>query len=153
MSRLTQCCLSALLACLIATAALGQRKAPAANTPNSRLSQEALRDGLTYVQQGRTAEARAAFEKAVKLNAANAEAQNALGQILLRENDVPGAIVHLRAVARLRPNLAIAHAYLAQALESNQQLDEAITELRVAIHLAPNEPDAGASTQQETRAG
>jgi Tfp pilus assembly protein PilF len=75
---------------------------------------------------------------------------------MLQQGDVQGAISYFRTVTKLKPTLPVAHAYLAQALESNGQMDEAIAEFRVAVQLAPKQPEAhravgrALSAQQKT---
>ena len=68
------------------------------------------------MQKGDLPAARVAFEKAVKLTPRSADAQNMLGQVMLQQGDVEGAIPHFRTVTQLKPTLPVAHAYLAQAL-------------------------------------
>src|SRR5271166_1748134 len=99
--------------------------------------------GRAAWERGDVAAAHSAFEKAVRLNPRSADAQNMLGQVLLQLGQVDDAIAHFRAVVKLRPTLAVAHAYLGQALQAqalqtqalqNQgPLDEAVTEFRLAV--------------------
>ena len=108
--------------------------------------------GRAAWERGDMAAAHEAFEKAVRLNPRSADAQNMLGQVLLRQGQVDDAIAHFRAVVKLRPTLAVAHAYLGQALQAQvfqtqalqtpESLDEAVTEFRLAVQLAPKTPQA-----------
>ena len=88
-----------------------------------------------------------AFANAVRLDPRSADAQNMLGQVLLQQGQVDDAIAHFRVLVKLRPTLAVAHAYLgqalqAQALQTQGPLDEAVTEFRLAVQLAPRTPQA-----------
>src|ERR1022692_530188 len=80
-------------------------------TPLGGAASAAYQSGLAAMSRGDLPAARNAFEKAVKVNPRNADAQNMLGQVLLQLGDVDGAIVRFREVVELRPTLAIAHAY------------------------------------------
>jgi len=64
-----------------------------------------------------------------------------LGLLLGRQERWKEASLHLREVARLRPDVADAHYALAQALAPGGQLDEAIRESREAIRLEPGRPE------------
>ena len=68
------------------------------------------------MQKGDLPAARVVFEKAVQLTPRSAEA-NMLGQVMLQQGDVEGAIPHFRTVTQLKPTLPVVHAYRAQALD------------------------------------
>src|SRR5215468_7137105 len=53
-------------------------------------------EGTNALRRGDISAARSAFEQAVKLNPHNAEARNALGTILLAQNDAAGAAAQFR---------------------------------------------------------
>src|SRR5206468_1556116 len=103
---------------------------------------KAYERGLHAMETGDAATAKSAFQQAVRENPSNADAQNALGQLLLQQGNVDAAIVHLRAVTRLKPALAIGHLYLGQALSQKGSLDAAIAEFRATVRLAPQQPQA-----------
>ena len=72
--------------------------------------------GVRAWESGDLKAARSAFAAAVRANPRDAEAQNAFGQVLLEQGELDSAIAHFRTVTQLRPELAIAHVYLGQAL-------------------------------------
>src|SRR5258708_33558200 len=125
--------IGSLLLVLVSGIASPQTKAPttSALTP--------YQTGLAAFKHADLPDARTSFEKAVKLNPRDPDAQNMLAQVLLQQGDVDNAIVHLRLLVKLRPTLAIAHAYLAQALQTRGRIDEAVTEFRIAVPFAPNQ--------------
>lgn len=113
----------------------------------------ALSEGMSQLQRGDLAAARAAFEKAVKLAPGNAAAHNILGWTLLAQSEVEPAIVQFRAALRINPSFASGHMHLASALvrltpkdsEAHRtlgralayagQTDEAALELKGALEL------------------
>ena len=105
-------------------------------------SASAYQHGMQAWQSGDLSAAQVAFDAAVKANPADADAQNALAQVLLELGKIDEAIGHLRMVTRLRPNLAVAHVYLGNALVQKGSQQEALAELRTAIKLAPQQPQA-----------
>src|SRR5258708_5245807 len=115
------------------TIASPQTKAP------TTTSATPYQTGLAAFKHGDLPDARTSFEKAVKLNPSDPDAQNMLAQVQLQQGDVDNAIVHLRLLVKLRPNLAIAHAYLAQALQTRGRIDEAVSEFRIAVQLTANQ--------------
>ncbi len=72
--------------------------------------------GTLYMKRGKTAEARAAFERALQLKADYADADNSLGALMAQSGDVPGAIERFRAALAARPQFADAMNNLGFAL-------------------------------------
>jgi Flp pilus assembly protein TadD len=73
--------------------------------------------GATAFNQGRSAEAQAAFAKVTELDSANAEAHFYLGSLAVSRNDVPGAVAELEkyvaAAPASAPNVPAAKALIA----------------------------------------
>jgi protein O-mannosyl-transferase len=93
--------------------------------------------GSLRLSQGRSAEARACFEKALELKPDFAVAYNNLGNTWLREGDLEQATRdHSRAVA-LQPDYAEAHNNLGIDLARAGRYDEAIASYRRAIAIDP----------------
>ena len=85
---------------LISVGVLGQ------NSPPAKAGSADYQRGIAAMQQGDLATARTDFERAVRANPRSADAQNMLGQVLLREGEVEKAILHFRELVKLRPTLA-----------------------------------------------
>jgi Flp pilus assembly protein TadD len=124
---------------IVVTLVCGLTSATAQAKPANSTAPTAYQNGVAAFERGDLATARTAFQKAIKLNPRNADAQNMLGQVFLQQGEVDDAIVQFRTLVKLRPSLAIAHAYLAQALQAQSRLDEAITEFRIAVQFAPKQ--------------
>ena len=71
--------------------------------------------GITLARDGRTQEARTAFERALQLDPALAIAHRQLGQLLMTEENLDAAIVRLERAAELDPGDGAARSALAQA--------------------------------------
>ena len=82
---------------------------------SSQAAAKAYQEGLAHLQRNEPQQALESLERAAKLDPNNPEIQNAVAQLLLQKKDFDGAIAHFRTVVRLRPKLAVAHAYLGQA--------------------------------------
>jgi Flp pilus assembly protein TadD len=74
---------------------------------------------------------------AVRLEAGNSRAQNALGAILLRKGEFAQAAGHFREAIRLEPGLAHAHHNLALVLLQEGDLGGAAGRLQEAVRLHP----------------
>jgi len=95
---------------------------------------------LGYAEHGlhNDDEARQAYQKAVGLQPDLAEAQVNLGSLLLAGRDFTGALPHLLAAVKLKPNDARAHQDLALALDGAGQHEAAAQEFQRAAALDPN---------------
>src|ERR1700688_2968249 len=67
--------------------------------------------------------------------------QMSIGLAYLGENDGPKAIKALQTAALLGPTHPEAHFNLAIAYEKGNRLREALQEIIVSLHLAPEDPD------------
>jgi Tfp pilus assembly protein PilF len=98
--------------------------------------------GTLSMKSGRSAEARAAFERALRLEPDHAEASNSLGALLAQSGDVEGAIARFRAALKTRPQFADALNNLGYALFQSGQ-DQAAFELyQEALAIQPDFPEA-----------
>ena len=113
--------------------------------------------GTIFLQLGRLPElgmASAAveqFREAVRLDPANAEAQNDFGVILRHLGRGDEALVHFEAAVRADPHLADAHYNLGLVLLSVGQHREGIKHLVEAVHLNPNDAEARARLENARR--
>jgi Flp pilus assembly protein TadD len=89
------------------------------------------------------ADARSAYEKAVRLNPELYQAQANLGLLLFAMKDVTGALPHLQKAVALKPGDARPRLDLGIALDASGQTSAAEAELRHALQLDPKlEPAA-----------
>jgi lipoprotein NlpI len=79
--------------------------------------------------------ARADFEEAVRIKASHAPALTNLGNLLLEEGDLEGAIAHYRSAIDADPEYPIAHLNLSVAYKRTGRRAEAVRELRLAQRL------------------
>jgi len=93
--------------------------------------------GNALFRRGRTAEAVAHFEQAIRLKPDLAEAYTSLGGALGSMGRLDDAIGKLTEAIRLNPTYAEAHYNLAIALERKGKLDGAIEQLEETIRLKP----------------
>jgi Flp pilus assembly protein TadD len=117
--------MSALCCCVLLHAAASMQAKPAAASGTYD-----YQNGLAAFRRGDLITARSLFDKAVKANPKNAEAQSALGQVLLRQRELPLAIIHFQQLAQL-----MAQYQLAVALSQKGEKDEAGREFEKASEL------------------
>jgi tetratricopeptide (TPR) repeat protein len=117
-----------------------------ADTVEHRPGNERARNNLGNVldAEGRTAEAVAQFEEALRIDPSFAEAHSNLGNALARD---PGrmaeALVHCQEAVRLKPSYAKAHNNLGNVLARTPgRIADAIGEFQEALRLDPDYPDA-----------
>ncbi len=94
--------------------------------------------GQALWQQDKIAEARLAFERAVKLDPELPDAHIYLGSVLVRSGDGAGAEKEFRAALRIEPGIAEWQANLANLLASREQVAEARYHFELSIRLKPN---------------
>ncbi|MGC9224884.1 MAG: tetratricopeptide repeat protein [Terracidiphilus sp.] len=88
--------------------------------------------------------ARNAAQTALALNPANANAYNALGMVVYRENwDFTQAEKYFQKAIALNPNYAVAHQWYGEFLGDMRRFDQSIAELRKAEELDPLAPMVG----------
>ncbi len=112
-------------------------------TAKPRLSPEAmqtLKEGAEAMKRRDWRKAAEAWEKAVKLDPANAGAWANLGKVQLQQNETAPAIASLEKAVALQPNLADAWMTLGLAYEGTQASMRAISCLTRAAHESPADP-------------
>jgi Tfp pilus assembly protein PilF/peroxiredoxin len=98
--------------------------------------------GTLYMKRGQPPAARAAFERALEIEPANAEASNSLGALLAQGGDVPAAIERFRAALAARPDFADALNNLGFALFQTGQPAHAYELYQKALLSRPGFPEA-----------
>lgn len=78
-------------------------------------------------------QAKAEFQKELRLNPDHAEANAELGTILVSEHEPATAISYLEKALRLKPDLTIVHEQLGKAFYQQKRFQQAIGELRQAL--------------------
>jgi tetratricopeptide (TPR) repeat protein len=115
---------------------------PATPAPPAATSPAAPADGeaTTLVARGVSAararafdEARGLFERALKVDPADAEGWNGLGVVLIRTGDLGKGVEAFRRAVRLQPRHAEANRNLAVALERQDRSEEAIPYYRAFL--------------------
>jgi tetratricopeptide (TPR) repeat protein len=98
--------------------------------------------GVAMLSKGDAAGAAGYFNRAIKLNPANAEAHYNLGNIFLSQQLPAKAADEYKLAIKVKPNYAKAFSNLGVAFEQMGQLDNAIESYRRAIESDPNNVDA-----------
>jgi tetratricopeptide (TPR) repeat protein/peroxiredoxin len=105
--------------------------------------------GSVYLKQKKTAEARASFERAIKLGATYPDtlpnAWNNLGLLATQEGHIAEAIPYFEEALRLNPDHQIALENLGNAYRQQQQWNLAQTTLEHALAVSPDDPEANYS--------
>jgi tetratricopeptide (TPR) repeat protein len=104
-----------------------------AQHPDSCFAWKAL--GICLWKQGR--DARPAFENAIRLSPADAEAHGNLASVLQGAGQLDEAVESWRRASALEPDWAEAHANMAQVLFSLGRIEEAVASYRRAIEARP----------------
>ncbi len=124
-------------------------QATAERNPSSWLAQENL--GVILANEGRTAEAFARYQEAVRLNPGYAETHGNYGNALTLAHRWADAAAEYREALRLRPDFAPATVNWSRAeygwaseLANGGHLAEAVAHYEQALHLQPEYPEARA---------
>ncbi len=96
--------------------------------------------GLSYMAQGRIAEATAQFHQAVHLDQTDAWAYWRLGDALLVQDDLAGAEQAYRNAVCWAPGMAEAHQGLGRIYHRRGQFEAALSAYQTALSLAPDNP-------------
>ncbi len=96
--------------------------------------------GIALIREGRVAEAKREFLRAVQLKPNAAELHANLGSCFATEGDLKDAVIELRDAARIKPDYAEAHRNLGIALSQLGQPVQALAELETALRLSPGDP-------------
>jgi len=94
--------------------------------------------GLAYWDRNDYPHALEAFQRAVKMGQASAEAHNWLGVALLEKADMPGAIAEFEKAVSLDPKSERAYTNLGSALAKSGDLSEAVEAFKKALALQPD---------------
>ncbi|MGC9369084.1 MAG: tetratricopeptide repeat-containing sulfotransferase family protein [Paracoccaceae bacterium] len=97
--------------------------------------------GNALTAQGKTAEARTAFESALKLDPAYGEARDAYGRLLMRSGDLEGAVAAFRRVLKDLPEYVPALGNLGLALCARGETEAGVVALRHALKRDPRQPE------------
>ncbi len=119
-----------------------QRIAPASAIAHAIL-------GSVRLEQGRAAEARAEFERALSAEPRRADPDRAawlggLASAQLALKQTPQAIASLERALALEPGSALMHAHLARALASQGRLAESIAQLDESLRIEPGSAEVAA---------
>jgi len=98
--------------------------------------------GTLYMKRGKTAEARAAFERALQLKGDYADANNSLGVLMAQNGDVARAIQGFRAALAAKPQFPDAMNNLGYALFQSGDPAQARELYEKALALQPEFPEA-----------
>ena len=98
--------------------------------------------GTLYMRRGRTADAKTAYEHALRLQADYADADNSLGALLAQNGDLPAAIERFRAALAAKPEFADAMNNLGFALFQTGDALRARELYEKALTLQPGFPEA-----------
>ena len=97
--------------------------------------------GVVLAQEGRSAEAIAAFREALLLAPDDAGAHNNLGIVLAGLGRAEEAIQHYSRSIALEPDAPQTHVNLGVLLAARGKFDEAILRYREALRISPDNPD------------
>jgi Tfp pilus assembly protein PilF len=101
--------------------------------------------GSVYLKQAKTTDARASFERAVKLKASYPDtlpnAWNNLGLLATQEGNTGAAIGYFQEALRLKPEHLISLENLGNAFRQEKRWDEARTTLERAFAIRPENPE------------
>ncbi len=103
------------------------------NTNDTRQAVEQLRKGTVLHRAGQIGLAQSHYQRAVKLDPANADAWHLLGVTALQSGNPALAAKHLRTCIKVRPAFAEAHNNLGVALRQAGRYGEAIAAFRDAL--------------------
>src|SRR5260370_1306261 len=98
--------------------------------------------GISALQKGDLASAKAAFENVGRMAPNSAEGHNSLGWVFLAQEQIDAAIRQFQAAVRLKPDFAQAHINLANAFLRKADTQGALRESREATRVAPEDSEA-----------
>ena len=109
-------------------------------TDNLRQAEAHNNKGVELAEQGRVAEAIAAFNRAIKIYPKYEKAHNNLGLALGSQNYFSEAAVQFQQALAINPQNIETHNNLGIALGSQGKLSDAIAAFQQAIEIEPNNP-------------
>ena len=98
--------------------------------------------GIVSQQGGKIEDAIVRYERALRLDPDNFEADNNLGTVLFNLGKTQEAIDHYERALRIKPNYAEAHKNLGHALLETGKIQEAIEHCQWALRIKPDYADA-----------
>ncbi|MBI5210518.1 MAG: tetratricopeptide repeat protein [Elusimicrobia bacterium] len=98
--------------------------------------------GQAMAATGRPAEARRAYEEALRLDGRHVKALLSLGESLSAEGDFEGAEARLRQALDVEPGSLLAHLVLGRVLDARADIDGAGREYEEALRLDDQHPEA-----------
>ncbi|HWZ34047.1 MAG TPA: tetratricopeptide repeat protein [Bryobacteraceae bacterium] len=98
--------------------------------------------GTVYLGERKSADAMAAFEKAIQLDPDFAQAHNSLGATLFQAGDSARAEPALQEAIRIQPNYSEARYNYALVLAKARRMDEAQTQLEASLRIDSQNADA-----------
>jgi tetratricopeptide (TPR) repeat protein len=110
-----------------------------AKAPNNPRAHHGL--ALALEERGRSQEAIAEFQQALRIRPNYSEAHNSLGLALSARGRLEEAMDHFREALRIHPGLAPAHNNLGIALDRRGRFEEAIAHYGEALRIDPLSPD------------
>jgi len=128
--------------CLVDLGRLGEAEAVLRQAVRIRDAAAEYNLGAVLDRQGKAAEARSHYERALEIDPFHARAMNNLGVSLDRSGQAEPAIAWLRRATEVAPDNAEAYSNLGSALIGARRLPEAIRALQTSLALDPGAPDA-----------
>lgn len=98
--------------------------------------------GMALLKQGRLAEARRAFQGAIRLDPGYAQVYANLGVVAEKEGRADEAVSCYRAALRIDPALAAVHNSIGFLLAGQGRFDEGISHFQAAVRLNPGQASA-----------
>src|SRR6185312_8531360 len=106
-----------------------------AKNPDSFLAHNNL--GLIFFRSGRTDDAIAQYDEALRINPNSSEAHNNLGQAILQKGDVDGAIREFKRTLEIAPKFVDANVNIGAALIQKGEADKAISYFQKVLEIKP----------------
>ena len=112
-------------------------KAQSLSPDNART--HALR-GFILSAENRIADARAEFDRSIRLDGGFGNGWLGLGLTKIKQGDLAGGRADLQTAATVEPTMSIFHSYLGKAMSQDGRQAEAAKDLKLARKLDPNDP-------------
>src|SRR6266849_4964308 len=140
-TALFRLCAALLFLCCVVPAKGAAQSAGSAKADAASRASVTYQHGMSALQKGDLASARADFEKVLRLAPKSPEGHNSLGWVLLAQGEIDSAIVHFQSAAKLNPDFALAHMNLSSALAQKGDVTAALREAKEAVRLTPSDSE------------